>query len=284
MWVLSLLYSVVQVMGMFDKAEQEYQEVMDKKRIVENDKMKIEAVMQELDEKKNAALKTTWSKVNRDFRSVPLSRLQTHIHHAYMHTYTHTHAHVATHVLCACVVGIVLAVALWLTVWGDGDGGGVCSSIFHTLLPNAKCKLEPPEGGTVLDGLVLRVGFGDCWKDSLSELSGGQRSLLALSLILALLLFKPAPMYILDEVCFRARELFLSVLHRVTACLLCLRGQTLLCCNVCCPRSRGPRMGLVVERGWGADRRGAGLVAHAEHREHAQDPLQKLPGLAKQLR
>ena len=39
-----------------------------------------------------------------------------------------------------------------------------------------------------------------CWKESLSELSGGQRSLLALSLILALLLFKPAPMYILDEI------------------------------------------------------------------------------------
>jgi structural maintenance of chromosome 2 len=38
------------------------------------------------------------------------------------------------------------------------------------------------------------------WKESLTELSGGQRSLLALSLILALLLFKPAPMYILDEV------------------------------------------------------------------------------------
>ena len=38
------------------------------------------------------------------------------------------------------------------------------------------------------------------WKESLSELSGGQKSLLALSLILALLLFKPAPIYILDEV------------------------------------------------------------------------------------
>ncbi|KAK4838394.1 hypothetical protein QYF36_013430 [Acer negundo] len=35
--------------------------------------------------------------------------------------------------------------------------------------------------------------------ESLSELSGGQRSLLALSLILALLLFKPAPLHILDE-------------------------------------------------------------------------------------
>ena len=32
------------------------------------------------------------------------------------------------------------------------------------------------------------------------QLSGGQRSLLALSLILGLLLFKPAPMYILDEI------------------------------------------------------------------------------------
>lgn len=61
-------------------------------------------------------------------------------------------------------------------------------------------KLEPPEGCSFLDGLEVRVAFGDVWKQSLSELSGGQRSLLALSLILALLLFKPAPLYILDEV------------------------------------------------------------------------------------
>merc|ERR1712139_260490 len=38
------------------------------------------------------------------------------------------------------------------------------------------------------------------WKESLTELSGGQRSLVALSLILSLLLFKPAPLYILDEI------------------------------------------------------------------------------------
>ncbi|KAL9831546.1 putative structural maintenance of chromosomes protein [Arabidopsis thaliana] len=73
-------------------------------------------------------------------------------------------------------------------------------SIFSTLLPGTMSKLEPPEGGTFLDGLEVRVAFGDVWKQSLSELSGGQRSLLALSLILALLLFKPAPIYILDEV------------------------------------------------------------------------------------
>ena len=38
------------------------------------------------------------------------------------------------------------------------------------------------------------------WKETLSELSGGQRSLLALSFVLALLKFKPAPLYILDEI------------------------------------------------------------------------------------
>ena len=67
------------------------------------------------------------------------------------------------------------------------------------LLPGTHAKLEPPEGMTVTDGLEVRVAFNNVWKEGLSELSGGQRSMLALSLILALL-FKPAPMYILDEV------------------------------------------------------------------------------------
>ncbi len=72
--------------------------------------------------------------------------------------------------------------------------------IFSDLLPGTSAKLEPPEGMGIEDGLEIRVAFGDVWKDSLSELSGGQRSLIALSLILAMLRFKPAPMYILDEV------------------------------------------------------------------------------------
>ena len=73
-------------------------------------------------------------------------------------------------------------------------------SVFSTLLPGARAKLEPPEGMEAWEGLEVKVAFGDEWKESLTELSGGQRSLLALSLILALLLYKPAPMYILDEV------------------------------------------------------------------------------------
>jgi structural maintenance of chromosome 2 len=73
-------------------------------------------------------------------------------------------------------------------------------SIFSMLLPGTEAKLEPQEGQTAKEGLEVRVAFNGVWKDSLTELSGGQRSLLALSLILGLLLFKPAPMYILDEV------------------------------------------------------------------------------------
>ena len=38
--------------------------------IVQNDKAKIEAVIAELDDMKNSALKTTWTKVNRDFGSI----------------------------------------------------------------------------------------------------------------------------------------------------------------------------------------------------------------------
>ena len=49
------------------------------------------------------------------------------------------------------------------------------------------------------------MGFGTeergvDWKESLAALSGGQRALIALSLLLALLKFKPAPIYILDEI------------------------------------------------------------------------------------
>ncbi|VVC86492.1 unnamed protein product [Leptidea sinapis] len=72
-------------------------------------------------------------------------------------------------------------------------------SIFSTLLPGAEAELRPPPGLTVLDGLEVRVGFNGTWKESLGELSGGQRSLVALSLVLSMLLFKPAPLYILDE-------------------------------------------------------------------------------------
>ena len=51
------------------------------------------------------------------------------------------------------------------------DFGG----IFSMLLPGTNAKLMPPEGKTILDGLEVKVAFGDVWKESLTELSGGQR-------------------------------------------------------------------------------------------------------------
>ncbi|KAG0201861.1 Structural maintenance of chromosomes protein 2 [Mortierella sp. GBA30] len=78
----------------------------------------------------------------------------------------------------------------------NGDFG----AIFGDLLPGNNAKLQPLEGQGVTGGLEVKVCLGGVWKQSLTELSGGQRSLIALSLILSLLQFKPAPMYILDEV------------------------------------------------------------------------------------
>ncbi|KAI9316303.1 RecF/RecN/SMC [Dichotomocladium elegans] len=74
------------------------------------------------------------------------------------------------------------------------------AEIFGDLLPGNTCRLQAPEGRNISEGLEVKVNLGGVWKQSLTELSGGQRSLIALSLILSLLQFKPAPMYILDEV------------------------------------------------------------------------------------
>lgn len=123
------------------KEEEQYQDVLRKKSIVEADRAKLVQVMSELDDKKRRTLVGACEQVNKDF-----------------------------------------------------------ASIFSTLLPGAQARLTPPQGHTVLDGLEVKVGFNNTWKDSLGELSGGQRSLVALSLVLAMLLFKPAPLYILDEV------------------------------------------------------------------------------------
>ncbi|OCU00726.1 structural maintenance of chromosomes protein 2 isoform X1 [Xenopus laevis] len=131
----------MRAMNMLTQAEERYNDLMKRKRIVENDKSKILTTIEELDQKKNEALNIAWQKVNKDF-----------------------------------------------------------GSIFSTLLPGANAMLAPPEGQSVLDGLEFKVALGNTWKENLTELSGGQRSLVALSLILAMLLFKPAPIYILDEV------------------------------------------------------------------------------------
>jgi structural maintenance of chromosome 2 len=130
-----------QAEAMYRRNQEEVEGLKAKRAQVERDRAQISAVIDELDEKKRAALGETWRRVDADF-----------------------------------------------------------GAIFSTLLPGTAARLVPPEGGTFLDGLEVRVAFGGVWKESLTELSGGQRSLLALSLVLALCRFRPAPIYILDEV------------------------------------------------------------------------------------
>ena len=167
------------VMNMIDSVEKKEASLKNMMRTVVKDKAKIEETIESLDEYKKEALHKTWSKVNRDF-----------------------------------------------------------GNIFNELLPGNTAKLDPPEGKTINDGLEVKVCLGKVWKQSLTELSGGQRyvslpsslpfkpptpsflnpppkkkklltnhlpaksfrSLIALSLIMALLQYSPAPMYILDEV------------------------------------------------------------------------------------
>lgn len=63
--------------------------------------------------------------------------------------------------------------------------------IFSKLLPGTMARLDPVKNAeSMLDGVEMRVAFSGVWKESLTELSGGQRSLLALSFILALLRYK----------------------------------------------------------------------------------------------
>ena len=68
---------------------------------------------------------------------------------------------------------------------------------------SAQHSTEQSDGDDdVIDGFEIKVSLdaGKTFKNSLTELSGGQRSLVALSLILALLKYSPAPVYILDEI------------------------------------------------------------------------------------
>lgn len=130
-----------QAMLLLEKEEEHYKLLIERRKKVEGDKVKILNNIKDLDEKKKLNLKKAWTEVDANF-------------------------------------------------------GG----IFSTILPGTQAKLMPPDGVNFLKGLEVKVGFNGIWKESLTELSGGQRSLVALSLILAMLKYKPAPLYILDEV------------------------------------------------------------------------------------
>ncbi|XP_023306396.2 structural maintenance of chromosomes protein 2 [Lucilia cuprina] len=131
----------LKAMVLLEREEEQYHETMRRKKIVEQDKEKIEHIICKMDEKKREKVEKAWKVVDDNF-----------------------------------------------------------SSIFSSLLQGAQARLNPVKQNNQLIGLEIKVGFNGVWKESLGELSGGQRSLVALSLVLAMLKFSPAPLYILDEV------------------------------------------------------------------------------------
>ncbi|KAI5170858.1 structural maintenance of chromosome 2 [Nematocida sp. LUAm3] len=65
-------------------------------------------------------------------------------------------------------------------------------------IPNGDAKLVCVDGSP-MNGIELHVKMGS-WKKGLSELSGGQKSICALSLVFSLLKSRASPLYILDEI------------------------------------------------------------------------------------
>ena len=130
-----------QVLAHQQEIETQYQNLISRKTIIENDKTKIVRVIADLDKKKTEEIEKAYNTINEKF-----------------------------------------------------------GQIFGSLHPGANARLKAADGQNIFEGIEAEVQFGDLWKESLLELSGGQQSLLALSLILAILVYKPSPLYILDEV------------------------------------------------------------------------------------
>uniref|UniRef100_A0AC35UE82 Structural maintenance of chromosomes protein n=1 Tax=Rhabditophanes sp. KR3021 TaxID=114890 RepID=A0AC35UE82_9BILA len=75
------------------------------------------------------------------------------------------------------------------------------NNIFSTMLPGCNCYLTKSVNElSEITGIEFQIIIQGHVKTSLTELSGGQRSLIALSFILAMLKYRPAPIYILDEI------------------------------------------------------------------------------------
>lgn len=99
------------------------------------DKQKIEDTIAELDRYKRDALQKTWEKVDGS--------------------------------ACSSLV-----------TWNELSIESPCSdfgAIFAELLPGNFARLQPPEGQDLMQGLEVKVRLGSVWKQSLTELSGGQR-------------------------------------------------------------------------------------------------------------
>lgn len=119
-----------------------YKKLIQKRAIIEKDRLLIEDIIEKLENKKNTVIQLALKKINPFFQA-----------------------------------------------------------IFNGLVPGSSAKIFSIKNRKgVFKGLDLVVFLGEFKKKNLGELSGGQKSMLALSFIFAILISKPAPFYILDEI------------------------------------------------------------------------------------
>ncbi|CAH2096147.1 unnamed protein product [Euphydryas editha] len=64
---------------------------------------------------------------------------------------------------------------------------------------DSRSNIESGHFSKQVDQLTVSTLLVYVWKESLGELSGGQSTLVPLSLVLEMLLFKLAPLYIMNE-------------------------------------------------------------------------------------
>lgn len=116
--------------------------------------------------------------------------------------------------------------------------------IFSELLPGGSfAKLDPPEGKTISDGLQVKVCLGKVWKQSLTELSGGQR-------------------YVTPDCKGPGEAGVLTNVHQIAGCPVPDHG----------PVAVQARTNVYSGRG----RCRARSFSHAEHRPPDQDPVPRL--------
>lgn len=131
--------------AMFEPVEQKFKTLIAKRSTLENDKGLLIQSMDELDQKRSAALNRCFNEVNANL-----------------------------------------------------------GKIFGEMLPGCTATMKDvtlyPETPKEAKGVEISVCFSNVWKESLFELSGGQRSLLALAFLFANLRYRPAPFYLLDEI------------------------------------------------------------------------------------
>lgn len=76
--------------------------------------------------------------------------------------------------------------------------GAQIGKYMRFFIENSDARLEMVDGD-VMNGVELHIKIG-AWKKGLEELSGGQKSISALSLIFSLLKSRASPLYVLDEI------------------------------------------------------------------------------------